>query len=52
MPGFLPFGEVEDRFDLVEGKPLEFGDFVFLAGGDLFRVFRAGEEKDDGFDDV
>ena len=52
VPGFLPFGEVKGRFDLVEGKPFEFGDFVFLAGGELFGIFGAGEEKDDGFEDV
>lgn len=48
----MPFGEVESGFDLVEGEPLEFSDFVFLTGGDLRGVFGAGEKEDDGFDDV
>ncbi len=48
----MPFGEVEGGFDLVEGEPFEVGDFVFLAFGDLGRILGAGEEEDDGFDNV
>lgn len=52
MPGFLPFGEVEGGFDLVEGEPFELDDFVFLLFGDLGWILGAGEEEDDGFDDA
>lgn len=51
-PGFLPFGEVEGGFDLIEGEPFEFGDFVGLLGWGFGRVFQRGEEEDDGFEDV
>lgn len=50
--GLLPFGEVEGGFDLGEAEPLEFGDFSVLLFGNLGRILRAGEEEDDGFDDV
>lgn len=52
MPGSLPFGEVEGGFDLIEGEPFEFGDFVGLLGWGFGRVFQRGEEEDDGFEDV
>lgn len=51
-PGFLPFGEVESGFDLVEGEPFKSSDFVFLLLRNLGEVIRAGEKEDDGFDDV
>lgn len=51
-PGFLPFGEVEGGFNLVEGEPFELGDFVFLLFGKLFGIFGVGEEENNGFDNI
>lgn len=51
-PGFLPFGEVESGFDLVEGEPFELSDFGFLFFGELFGIFGVGEEENNGFNDI